>query len=143
MATIHVDGRQFPLDDAIAGNDELLKQALVPHLPEIANATISRTHTDGQMVVTVIKKAGTKGAFAGLPALTSAPERINPVFGVAWMIRWNEARGTLDFMTLIDMQTLIDTTLIQSDVEEKHIQKTLRRLKSASASTSTRIVIGF
>src|SRR5450755_1175304 len=99
MATVKFEGREIPMDDAIAGNDELLKQALLPHLgAEIANATISRENKEGQpMIITLVKKAGPKGSEV-LDALIRAPERVNPVFALAWMIKWNEARDTMQFL---------------------------------------------
>lgn len=146
MATLIFEGRDIPMDDTIAGDDELLKQALIPHLgPEIANATIGREQKEGQpMVVTLVKRAGPKGAFAGFAGLLQAPERINPVFGVAWMLRWNDARGTLDFMELLEFQALVDVTLAQGAEEEQHVQRALHRLKQAPAlALPAQVVVGF
>jgi len=146
MATVNFEGRAIPMDDSIAGSDELLKQALIPHLgPEIANATISREQKEGQpMVVTLVKRAGPKGACAGFAGLLQAPERINPVFGVAWMLRWNDARGTLDLMELLELQALVDATLAQGADEEQHAQRALLRLKQAPAlALPAQVVVGF
>jgi hypothetical protein len=147
MATVKFEGRDIPMDDTIAGSDELLKQALIPHLgPEIANATISREQKEeGQpLVVTLVKRAGPKGAFVGFAGLLQAPERINPVFGVAWMLRWNDARGTLDLLELLELQALVDATLAQGADEERHAQRALQRLKQAPAlALPAQVVVGF
>lgn len=146
MATVRFEGRDIPMDDTIAGDDDLLKQALMPHLgPEIANAQVSREQKEGQpMVVTLVKRAGPKGACAGFAGLLQAPERINPVFGVAWMLRWNDARGTLDFMALLELQALVDATLAQGADEEQHAQRALQRLKQAPAlALPAQVVVGF
>jgi len=68
MATIKIEGQTIKGDavgitDEIAGDDELLKAALAPTWPDVRTATINRTGgADGkELVVTVTKKAGTKG----------------------------------------------------------------------------------
>lgn len=63
MATVKLpdNGQQFPVDDAIAANDELLKSVLRSVCPEIGEPTIRRDKENGEMVVTVVKQAGRKG----------------------------------------------------------------------------------
>jgi hypothetical protein len=56
------NGQSFEMDDAVAGDDNILKQALRSIYPEIGDATITRKTEDGQLVVTVVKQAGRKGA---------------------------------------------------------------------------------
>ncbi len=62
-AIIKIEGQEFPLDVAIAANDELLKTALSPHYPSIKNAAITRETRLGEMIVSIVKKAEHKGAF--------------------------------------------------------------------------------
>lgn len=68
MATIKIEGQtikgdQVGITDEIANDDDLLKAALAPTWPDVRTATITRTGgTDGkELVVSVVKKAGTKG----------------------------------------------------------------------------------
>ncbi len=61
-AIIKIEGQEFPLDVAIAADDELLKTALSPHYPSIKNAAITRETRLGQMIVSIVKKAEHKGA---------------------------------------------------------------------------------
>jgi hypothetical protein len=68
MATIKIEGQTIKGDavgitDEIANDDELLKAALAPTWPDVRTATINRSGgTDGkELVVTVTKRAGTKG----------------------------------------------------------------------------------
>ena len=61
VAVVKIEGQEFPLDVAIASNDELLKTALSPHYPSIKNAQISRETRAGQMIVSIVKKAEHKG----------------------------------------------------------------------------------
>jgi hypothetical protein len=60
-AVIKIEGQEFPLDVAIAGDDNLLKAALSPHYPSIKNAQISRETRLGEMIVSIVKKAEHKG----------------------------------------------------------------------------------
>lgn len=61
-AIIKIEGQEFPLDAAIAADDNLLKTALSPHYPSIKNAQITRETRAGQMVVSIVKKAEHKGS---------------------------------------------------------------------------------
>lgn len=60
-AVVKIEGQEFPLDVAIAKDDELLKAALSPHYPSIKNANISRETRIGQMIVSIVKRAEHKG----------------------------------------------------------------------------------
>lgn len=60
-AVVKIEGQEFPLDVAIAADDNLLKAALSPHYPSIKNAQISRETRAGQMIVSIVKKAEHKG----------------------------------------------------------------------------------
>jgi hypothetical protein len=60
-AIIKIEGQEFPLDVAIAADDNLLKAALSPHYPSIKNAQISRETRAGQIIVSIVKKAEHKG----------------------------------------------------------------------------------
>lgn len=60
-ATVKIEGQEFPLDVAIAADDNLLKTALSPHYPSIKNAQISRETRLGEMIVSIVKKAEHKG----------------------------------------------------------------------------------
>lgn len=63
MATIVLpdNGQRFPIDDAIARSDEMLRQALAIVYPGVANADIRREDKNGELVITIIKQAGRKG----------------------------------------------------------------------------------
>jgi hypothetical protein len=64
MATIILPDQQKleGFDDSIAGDDQMLKDALSQYVPEIRNAKLNRTTKDGLMTVSVVKQSGTKGA---------------------------------------------------------------------------------
>ncbi len=94
------DGISITIDDEIARSDDLLKRALAPHYPDLANAQITREEKDGRLKVTLSKRAGPKGNSAGsegsmspdagkgsvIQLLDSAPECLNPVFSLAWQM---------------------------------------------------------
>ena len=143
--TVIYEGHEIPLDDTIAASDDLLKQALLPHLgAEIANAQITRTTKENQPVVTLTKRAGPKGSIPQvLDAFRQAPERINPTYGLACMLKWNEARGALDFQGLLDLQPAIETALAQGEQEETHTRQVVSRMRQAPAVTSKSLIIGF
>lgn len=61
-AVVKIEGQEFPLDVAIAADDNLLKAALSPHYPSIKNAQISRETRAGQMIVSIVKRAEHKGS---------------------------------------------------------------------------------
>ncbi len=61
-AIVKIEGQEFPLDVAIAADDNLLKAALSPHYPSIKNASISRETRAGQIIVSIVKKAEHKGS---------------------------------------------------------------------------------
>ncbi len=60
-AIVKIEGQEFPLDVAIAKDDNLLKAALSPHYPSIKNAAVTRETRAGQIIVSIVKKAEHKG----------------------------------------------------------------------------------
>jgi hypothetical protein len=80
LIKISADGAEFEITDDVARDDRHLSEALAPFYPELANAEINRSEEDGKLIVTVTKRAGTKGAGVSdvIIALRAAPEEINP-----------------------------------------------------------------
>jgi hypothetical protein len=62
MAKVKIEGNTLDLPDEVANSNKSLIDALTPYYPAAANATIKREGKGAGMVVTVTKKAGTKGA---------------------------------------------------------------------------------
>jgi len=80
MATVKVEGTSLEMPDEICKTDKGLTDALIQFYPGVANADFKREKNGDQTVITVTKKAGTKGTFAHvLAALNAAPESISPV----------------------------------------------------------------
>lgn len=79
MALVKIEGSELELDDSICKSDKSLKDALSPYYPAVSNADIKRETKGGRTVITVTKRAGSKGNFEEiLCALESAPEWIHP-----------------------------------------------------------------
>ncbi len=132
MATIKLsdNGQTFTLPDEIAGDDERLRNALKPFYPEMANAEIRRETKDDGLIVTVVKRAGPKGAGI-LPALLAAPEHLNPALDLAWQLEHREIAASLELTELLALQPAIEQAIAAGEAEVKQIEITLRILKKA------------
>ncbi len=60
-AKIKIEGQEFELESALAGDDKLLKTVLQPHFSSVENASITREIKNGRLHVTIVKKAQHKG----------------------------------------------------------------------------------
>ena len=62
IVTVHLgEGQDISLPADIAASDDLIRKALSPFYPDVANADIRRETKDGASVITVVKRAGPKG----------------------------------------------------------------------------------
>ena len=61
MVIVKLEGQDIQLPDEAAASDDLVRKALVPYFPDVANSEIRRETNDGQTTVTVVKRAGPKG----------------------------------------------------------------------------------
>jgi len=65
IVTVHLgEGQDVSLPADIAASDDLIRKALSPFYPDVANADIRRQSKGGVDSITVIKRAGPKGADA-------------------------------------------------------------------------------
>jgi hypothetical protein len=142
MVTIQIDGQQFPLPDEIAAKDELLKAALAPFVPWIANAQIDRKEKDGAMVVSVIKRADWKGSgSAVVDALLASPDGMNPAVAL-----WMQMQGHLDTHdpgTILALEPTLTAAIEEGDREIGSVHQALIRLVECAPAPSSRIPIGF
>jgi hypothetical protein len=111
LATIRIssDGVEFSFPDEIAADDDLVRQSLAPFYAELANADITRSEENGQMIVIVTKRAGTKGNNTSdvISALRAAPEEINPALVLQDKLTQDRERGKLTLRTLLRLQPTI------------------------------------
>ncbi len=140
MITLQIDGQSFPIPDEIAAKDELLKAALAPFVPWIANAQIDRKEQEGKLLVNIIKRADWKGN-AVVDALISSPEEMNPAVAL-----WMQIQGQLDMSapeTILALEPSIATALHVGDQEISAVRDALTRLVACSSTSAHRIPLGF
>ncbi len=140
--TIEIDGQKFPLPEDIAADDTLLKAALGPFVPWMANAQIDRANKDGSMVVSVIKRADWKGnAAAVLSALIAAPEEKNPAIAL-----WSQLQDTCDLNdpgVLLALEPAINDSIAAGEKDIEQVREALERLVGCAAASASRIALGF
>jgi N-methylhydantoinase A/oxoprolinase/acetone carboxylase beta subunit len=61
QALVKIEGQEFEIEAALAGDDKLLKTILQPHFASVENANITRDVKEGRLTVTIVKKAQHKG----------------------------------------------------------------------------------
>jgi len=61
MAIVKIEGQEFNLEAVLAQDDKMLKTVLQPHFSGVENADITREVKDGQLNVTIVKRAQHKG----------------------------------------------------------------------------------
>ena len=142
MITIQIDGQEFQIPPEIAAKDELLKAALAPFVPWIANATIDRKEKDGAMIVSVIKRADWKGnASPVVDALIASPDGMNPAIAL-----WMQMQGQLDAQdpgTILALEPAITTAIEEGDKEIASVQHALACLVECAPVPASRIPLGF
>jgi hypothetical protein len=144
MALVKLEGQDIPLDDALAGDDNLTRKALTPFYAEVANAQIKRETKEGQMIVTVVKRAGPKGTRSTigstLAALTAAASHVNP----ALQLYLEFTNGpTLTAEQLLIQQPQIEAALIEGQAEVEEIQSALQSLFLSRPIPATFTPLGF
>lgn len=144
MAILKFEGQSLEIPDQMATNEKALLEFVATFSPQLANATISTKKEEGLLVVTLVKRAGTKGNTAKLvAALTNAPEYINPALSLAWGLKKQEVAGSLDLDTLLTMQPAIEEALTQGQAEVRLVEKALARLQAAQPQAASQIIAGF
>jgi hypothetical protein len=148
MATIRIEGQTIKGDavgitDEIANDDELLKAALAPTWPDVRTATITRTGgTDGkELVVSVVKKAGTKGAL--IERLLAAPNSKNPAVEMSQRLREMASAGELDPERVKALMPEIERAADTGDRDLSAASAATRDLLEAGAVASKEVPLGF
>lgn len=149
MAIIHLEGQEIPIDDAIAMDNQKLQDALIPFYPDAAQAEIARETKEGQIIVRMVKRAGTKGTGSDTGAqnvlnqLLKAETELNPALQLGWQLKQLELIGSLDLEVLLPLQDSIHKAVVQGEIEVKHLETTLRLLKAAPPIRASIILSGF
>ena len=87
------EGQQHWLPDAIALDDQLLRDAFTPLCAELANAEIERKEGEP---IRIIKKPGRKGT-SPLESLLTAPEEVNPAIQICYQLRQHQMLTGIDW----------------------------------------------
>ncbi len=143
MPILKIDGQELELDEAMAASDELLRQGLAPFYPFMQNALIERkTDKDGQLVIEVVKRAGTKGAITPLSVLIDAKEEVNQAIALAWILKRQEAAGEIEVRRIVQMYGQIEEAIAAGRAEESLIDSAWSFLTSTVAQVSVMPING-
>jgi hypothetical protein len=154
------DGQIIEVPDDIARSDELLKRALAPHYPDLANAKIEREEKDGLLKVTLSKQAGPKGNTGRqknviVAALDEAPSGLNPALALAWKLapldalpltlgsERNQGVGGISLEDRLNLQKVIKRAIEKGEAETRRIIKALEILKAAPEVPAFQVPLGF
>lgn len=152
------DGMTIEIDDEIARSDELLKRALAPHYPDLANALITREEKDGLLKVTVSKRAGPKGydhanekgqANPIISTLEEAPEHLNPALALAWQLTHlnpfgdGENGSGLTLEERLALQKVIADATLEGEAEAALLEKAVELLKAVQSIPANQVPKGF
>lgn len=147
MALIKIssDGAEFEIADDVARDDQHLREALAPFYAELANAEINRSEEDGRLIVTVTKRAGTKGAGISdvLLALAAAPEEINPALVLQRRLMRIEEQGKLDLGKILRLQREIRRAVDEGMKQIEEHRASLKLLREGMPVAGRSIPPGF
>ncbi len=142
MIQVNIDGQNFPLPDEVGSQDELLRAALAPFVPWIANAQIQRREEGGNTVVTVIKRADTKGAASAVfTALVAAPQEMNPA--VELWLKLQEEVKLDDPGAMLEWQPAIARAIEAGEREIEQVRDAMQYLAECAPIPASHIPISF
>jgi len=101
------EGQQHWIPEAIAINDQLLRDAFTPLCAELANADIERKPGEP---IHIIKKPGKKGA-SPLDSLIVAPEEINPAVQMCYQMRQRQVITGIDWQNAGQLSVQIEEAI--------------------------------
>ncbi len=118
------------------------RSALAPFVPWIVNAQIQRKEVGENRLVTVIKRADTKGAAGNvLEALKAAPQQMNPAIEL-WTRLQREVKLD-DPGALVEWQPVIAQAIQDGEQEIAEVQVAMQYLAECAPVPATYIPLGF
>ncbi len=158
-----IDNQEVPIDAETASSDHEIRQALKWCYPEISNATINRRTEGEREIITVIKRAGTKGSVergvtraeeyamtvarrtldAVACALSALPEELNPAVRLACDLQERMAVNELTLGELVLKRAEMQEVLALGEEEEAQVEQARTRLVHAPPQASCSVPIGF
>lgn len=145
--TVTIEGQKIPLPDEIGSDDAKVRQALAPYFPDAANALITRTEKNGEVTISVIKKAGTKGvpstkgSLTSLKMLQTCPGGKNPVVALYEEIKANPEPLSPDRLLVMDGR--IEQALEAGQAQREALVHAAKRLIAARPQAALYVVLGF
>lgn len=128
------EGQQHWIPEAIAFDDQLLRDAFTPLCAELANADIERKPGEP---IHIIKKPGKKGA-SSVDSLIVAPEEINP----AVQMCQRQVITGIDWQNAGQLSVQIEEAIAAGTEFSESLNQTLKSL-TACTPTSSVIPEGF
>ena len=145
-AIVKLEGQDIPLADEIAATDDRVRAALAPFYPDVTNAEIQRKQEGEQTIITIVKRAGPKGASGSQvrKALAAAPRYLNPAVALCLELEKIETEtGELSAETLLLLRPRIEQALEQSQREVGDLASVCKALVAARAVPAASVPIGF
>ncbi|PSB23346.1 hypothetical protein C7B76_00350 [filamentous cyanobacterium CCP2] len=132
------EGQQHWLPDAIAIDDQLLRDAFTPLCAELANADIERKEGEP---IRIIKKPGRKGV-SPLEFLKAVPEEVNPAVQMCYQLRQHQMMTGIDWRNAEQWATQIEEAIATGIAFTQAVNQSLKALTSCPP-TSGGIPEGF
>ncbi|BAZ34030.1 hypothetical protein NIES4074_65440 (plasmid) [Cylindrospermum sp. NIES-4074] len=132
------EGQQHWIPEAIAQDDQLLRDAFTPLCAELANAEIERKAGEP---IRIIKKPGKKGNFP-LDYLKATPEEINPALFMCYQMRQHQIRTGIDWQNAGQLSVQIEQAIASGTAFSQSLNQTQKSL-TACIPTSSVIPEGF
>jgi hypothetical protein len=132
------EGQQHWLPDAIALDDQLLRDAFTPLCAELANAEIERKEGEP---IRIIKKPGRKGV-SPLEFLIAVPEEVNPAVQMCYQLRQHQMMTGIDWRNAEQWAAQIEEAIATGIAFTQAVNHSLKALNSCTP-TSGGIPEGF
>jgi hypothetical protein len=146
MAIVRIDGREMEIDDEIAKSDEKLRAVFTMYHAAYANADIQRKEETGQLIVTVIKRAGPKGVGIMdnvVNALKETPEYLNPALQMRYELEELGSKGEIAVEIRLSMHKKIEEAKMIGEKQLNLISSSVKSLMAASPIPSINVPEGF
>jgi hypothetical protein len=126
------EGQQHWIPEAIAIDDQLLRDAFTPLCAELANADIERKPEEP---IHIIKKPGKKGTFS-LHCLIGAPEEINPAVQMCYQMRQRQVVTGIDWQNAGQLSVQIEEAIASGTEFSESLNQTLKSLTDCTPTSS-------
>ncbi len=140
---IVIEGQTIPVPEEIGASDEAVKRALAPFYPDVANALVTRVTKDELTTITVVKRAGTKGARSPLQHLIDCKGGKNDAIALYEEIQAMETDEINDPMKMLEIDGRIEQAIESGKQQAESVVYAAQRLAKAIPQPAPVIVVGF